>query len=263
MKQETDAEAAVMRGIAARYARKAAAERRETQEAYKAEHAPAPSAVTWRPGPAPRAKKPTAIEKHRAEMQEFNRRAWARRHPELATELRGMRKERAQLLQRYGKAHDGTPETLAHAATLTTREGSLARMWREGSLSDEQLGSAVAIARVHARIGADVAIATASLETRIDGGRLGPERFFEKLGAVRAEVAYTRWRSAIGANVALVLDIVGGTDGLVAAAQHHRMGHRKARRILTDALDRWPAILGAVAREVDDDAVIAAWAELA
>mgnify|MGYP006186616665 CR=1 FL=1 len=40
------------------------------------------------------------------------------------------------------------------------------------------------------RIGADVAIGTVSLETRVDGGRHGDGSFFEKLGAVRSEVAY-------------------------------------------------------------------------
>lgn len=152
----------------------------------------------------------------------------------------------------------GTPETHEHAAR--TREGSLRRLYLTGAIDAEQLASAVRIAEVVEQIGADVAVRTASLEARVDSTRNGDGGFHEKLGRVRREMAYTRWRNEVAGPIALLLDIIVGDDGVTIAAKRYRMHNRKAKQLLLDALDLWPRILGEVSREVDPATLVAAHA---
>jgi hypothetical protein len=67
-------------------------------------------------------------------------------------------------------------------------------LYKEDSIDADQLAAAVEIALAAERIGRDVAVKTASLETRVEMTRLGDGCFFEKLGQVRREVAYSDWR---------------------------------------------------------------------
>lgn len=117
------------------------------------------------------------------------------------------------------------------------------------------------------RIGADVAVKTASLEARVDVTRMGDGSFYERLGQVRREVAYTRWRQALqiaGHSVPAVLDmLVGETVGFTVVAARYRMHHRRARRLLIDALDLWPTMLGGACDAVDQDALNRVHARLA
>lgn len=155
----------------------------------------------------------------------------------------------------------GTPETHEHAAR--TNQGALARLWQSGAIDAEQLASAVEISSVAERIAADVAVKTASLETRIDSSRHGDGTFFEQLGQVRREVAYTRWRTLVGAPIAAVLDmIVGDAVGFTVVASRYRMHHRRAKKLLIDALDLWPIAMGTACREIDHEALQAAQARL-
>ena len=171
-----------------------------------------------------------------------------------------MRKERAALEQRWSHKNDGTPETHEHASKR--HQGALARLYQSGAIDSEQLGSAVEIATVAERIGSDVAVKTASLETRVDVTRIGDGGFFEALGAVRREMAYTAWRAELR-QPAAVLDMIVADVGVTAAAALHHMSVRKARRILLEALNLWPEILGGVCKAVDDKDLAIAHARLA
>lgn len=194
---------------------------------------------------------------------ERQREDWRKRHPSLAAEERALRKGRAEAEKAHGHRRGGTVETLAHFAAAERRPGALARLHGAGAIDDVQLDSAVAIARVAERIGADVTVKTASLETRIDGGRRDGG-FFEKLGAVQAEVAYGRWRAALGAGAAAVLDmVVGDPLPYPQAAARHRMSARRAKRLLIEALDLWPLYVREAVRAVDERALAAAHARLA
>jgi hypothetical protein len=113
-----------------------------------------------------------------------------RRHPELAASERALRKGRAELLDNWKHKNEGTPETHEHASRRN--QGALARLYQSGAIDAEQLAAAVEIALVHERIGSDVAVKTASLETRVDVTRIGDGGFYERLGQVRREMAYTR-----------------------------------------------------------------------
>lgn len=186
--------------------------------------------------------------------------AWRRRHPTLAAEQRKLRKSRAELLNRWDHKNEGTPET--HEQASRRNQGALVQLYRNETIDSEQLASAVEIAMVAERIGADVAVKTASLETRVDVTRHG-DHFFERLGQVRREAAYTEWRSRL-ANPAAVLDmLVGEPIGYTIVAKRHRMSNKRALRLLIHALDIWPEILGAACKSIDRPKLDAAHAELA
>lgn len=266
----TPFETAAMRAIAAREHRNALAERRAAREAHAAKLTPAPSRTTWRKDepPAPRSRRATAsAEAARAERIEANREAWATRHPEAAKAERKLRKERRQAQKRWRSAGAGTVETHEHAARLN--QGALARLCRSGAIDADQLAAALEIQTVHERIGADVAIRTASLETRVDRRRwTGDDIFHENLARVRREAAYTAWRRALAAEgraapaLAMIVGDGDGPIGFTIAARRYRMHHKKAKRLLIEALDLWWRMLGESRRAIDEASVAAAWAGL-
>lgn len=195
------------------------------------------------------------------ERQAASRTAWARRHPEIAGRERALRKQRVETLERWKHKNEGTPET--HEQHSHRREGALARLYKNGTIDSEQLAAAAEIGAVAERIGRDVAVKTASLETRIDVGvRRTDALHDERIGAVRREVAYTRWRLVVAAP-ALVLDMLVEDVGIAAAAERHRVHARKARRLLLRALDLWSEILSDVFRQVDERDLDYAHARLA
>ena len=197
--------------------------------------------------------------------QRANYSAWCARHPEKAAELRALRLRTREAEERWGTRAPGTAATHAHSAQL--RQGALARLYHSGAISAEQLGSALEISAAAERIGAEVRVRTISLETRIDGG--GHDRtFWEALGQVRSEMAYTQWRAALvplcasthgpNAPLGVVLDMIVHDMGVTAAAALHRVHVRRARRLLGEALDLWPGIIGECVRLVDAEDLEAA-----
>lgn len=196
-----------------------------------------------------------------AERRAANRAAWARQHPDIAAAERAHRKGRAELLERWNHKNEGTPET--HERASRCNQGALARLYQSGAIDAEQLAAAVEIALVAERIAGDVAVRTASLETRVDVTRIGDGGFYERLGQVRREMAYTRWRAQLPC-AAPVLDMIAGEAiGFTVAARRYRMHNRKAKQLLIDALDLWPQILGAVCKATDERELAAAHARLA
>jgi hypothetical protein len=142
--------------------------------------------------------RPRARSRQLAERRAASRAAWARQHPDIAAAERSLRKARAELVEpRWKHKNEGTPET--HEQASRRNQGALVRLYQTGAIDAEQLASAVEIALVHERIGRDVAVRTASLETRVDVTRIGDGGFFERLGQVRREYAYTEWRQRCAA----------------------------------------------------------------
>jgi len=253
-----------LRAEIAREDKLARADRRAAIEAHKAARTAPPSNVTWstkdpRPSrPSPRA---LQLQAEADAIRELNRSDWARRNPKAAREQRRLRKGRAELVARWKHKNEGTPET--HEQASRRNQGSLVRLYQNGTIDADQLASAVEIALIVERIGRDVTVKTASLETRVDITRLGDGSFFERLGQVRREVAYTRWRSEMSGPIAAVLEmIVGDTVGFTIVAKRYRMHNRRARQLLIDALNLWPKILGAVCKEIDDKTLMSAHARL-
>jgi hypothetical protein len=201
------------------------------------------------------------LERARLELQELNRRDWARRHPQIAAGERRLRKSRAELLQRWKHKNDGTPETHEHASHCN--QGALARLYKNGTIDSEQLASAVEIALVAERIARDVSIRTASLETRVDVTRIGDGGFFEALGQVRREVAYSWWRARLRQPAPVLDMLVCEPAGYTVVAKRYRMGNERALTLLIDALDLWPEALSLAFKQVDEKDLAIAHARLA
>jgi hypothetical protein len=172
-----------------------------------------------------------------------------------------LRKSRAELLERWKHKNEGTPET--HEQASRRNQGALVRLYETGAIDSEQLASAVEIAVVAERIASDVAVKTASLETRVDVTRIGDGGFFERLGQVRREYAYTEWRQRLSHPAAVLDMLIGEPLGFTIVAARYGMHHRRAKRMLIHALDVWPEILGSVCKEIDDKVLAAAHARLA
>ena len=181
--------------------------------------------------------KTSAAEKARSEHRRKVGEDFRRRHPEKAAQERALRNANRAAQRDFGHKVHGTPET-HHKASFTC-QGALARLFQNGHLSADQLAWAVEIARIHERIGRDVSVGSVSLEARVDQSRSFGGTFFEKLGLVRAEVAYSQWRAWLP-RPAPVLALIVEDRALSAVAKRWRMRDTTARRMLEDALDAWP-----------------------
>lgn len=208
------------------------------------------------PAPA-RSAAARAILKEQTERRERNRAAWAVRHKRLAAEERTIRKAIACDHEQFKHKAHGTVQTHAHAAR--TRQGALARLFQTEAINGEQLQAGADIASAAERIMQDVAVRTANHEGRVDRSRHG-DAFWEALGSVWLEAAYSDWRRSVGSAAPLVLAIVVDDLALTAAAARHHMSARRARAMLVDALDRWIAIFAATRKAIDPAALLAAQA---
>lgn len=141
------------------------------------------------------------------------------------------------LRERWSHKAAGTAETHEHAEQARLRPGSLARLFDSGTLNKEQLAAADQIAEAHRAITADVAIRTASLETRVDGGMRQPE--VQLLGLVWNELAYAWWRNTVRGPIDALLAVIVHDVGLTIVARRYAMSMPRARRMLVDALDLW------------------------
>lgn len=192
--------------------------------------------------------------------------AWRKQHPELARAERALRVRQARIAEDWSHKWEGTPQTHAHAAGL--RQGALARLYHSGAIDIHQMGWSQEIAAIHERICRAVSVRTASLETRIDSGRHGSGAFHEALGAVRGEMAYSAWRMALPVQLGVgaaepVLAMICEDVGVTAAARRWRMRPVRARALLIQALDLWPAHCREARDRVDDVDLMVAHRRLA
>lgn len=204
-----------------------------------------------------------ALRRLRAERREKVARDYQARHPERAAEERRLKEANRAALKRYKADWAGTPQTRAKASRV--QQGALARLFLAGHLTIDQLAAAEEIRNVAERIAGDVRIGTVSLETRVDGGRNPHAPFFEKLGQVRSEIAYTEWRRAVAmlrGGAAPVLAMIVDDVSCTEAARRFRMRKATARARLTAALDLWSDCIRRACKEVDEASLLAAQAGL-
>ncbi|QQV76516.1 hypothetical protein H5J25_13785 [Sphingomonas aliaeris] len=173
---------------------------------------------------------------------------WRREQAKLIAEAQA-----AQSLSVKWAHKQGTPETLEHASN--THEGALAQLCANGTINAEQLEWTAQIANVHRSIASDVVVKVASFEARVDqstrGGDVG-----ERIHRVRMHHAYGIWREMLPAPKTLVLDmIVGDAIGYTVAAVRHRVHNRKAKRLLLEAIARWPMSVAAAFSAIDQGMV--------
>lgn len=130
---------------------------------------------------------------------------------------------------------------------------ALAYMRERGKLSDDEFYSAQRIAEIAEMLERTVAVSSASLEARVDCTGSARDALNESLYRVRAEAAYTEWRSKLPLPRRMVIDMVTQDAGLKAIAREHNMGWPRAQRVLKDALGLWPDILAKHVKRIDQD----------
>lgn len=158
-----------------------------------------------------------------------------------------------QLRETWSHKMNGTAQTHEHAAR--THADALAQLHANGTINNEQLEWTAQIANVHRSIEADVGVKVASLEARVDTTSR-PAEVAERIHRVRMHRAYGFWRDMLPAPKALVMDmIVGDAIGYTVAARRHRVHNRKAKRLLLEAIDRWPLCVVHAFSVIDEDMV--------
>ena len=157
--------------------------------------------------------------------------------------------ERVALRERWSHKQ-GTAETHEHVDQARRRPGSLARLYDSGAIDKDQLAAADQIAEAYRAITADVAVRTASFETRLDGSTHGRAEQ-QHLGRIHADLAYSWWRNAVGGSAEALLAIIVHDVGLTLIARDCCISMPRARRMLTNALDLWP-----LARQITGRAAI-------
>lgn len=197
--------------------------------------------------------------------QSLDSRRWPRKRVEAArcaqdatdrAEQR-MIEDRGKKESRWSHKNDGTAQTHEHAARMT--QGPLARMYMAGDLSADQLAWAVEIGETAELIERDVAVRVVSYEPRIDCQASGRDVLVEGIMRIRREWAYSRWRAELPSPPRAVLDmLVGEPVAFSTIAQRYRIHKRKARRMLIDAIDRWPTWMEQAEDEIDAASVAAA-----
>lgn len=148
----------------------------------------------------------------------------------------------------------GTPETLEHAQR--THQGALAQLHANSTIDNDQLEWSAEIANVHRSIESDVRVSVASLEARVDQSRNNGSMAGESIRRIRLHLAYGYWRDLLPQPKQLVLDmIVGDAIGYSVAAARHHVHHRKAKRELIAAINRWPECVDRSYRRHSDDEI--------
>ena len=168
--------------------------------------------------------------------------------------------------ERHGLDREFVTHTETGTVTTSYRRktrSALEYMRQQGSLSDEQYYSAQRIAQIAEMIEKQVSLGCASMEARVDCSGSARDALNESLYRVRAEAAYTEWRHRLPLPRRMVIDMVTQDAGLSRIASEHNMGWPKARRILTEALDRWPEIFARYVKQIDAEDLAAQHARLA
>ena len=153
-----------------------------------------------------------------------------------------MRDRRLSIADGWSHKRDGTPQT--HEAAFT-RGNPLLRLFEAGDIERDQLASAEEIGEVMARIERDVSMGAISYEPRVDTSRSNCVHaslvFLEGIRWVEMELAYSLWRARLPRPPRLILDMLGAEPiPFSTVALRYGIHKRRAKRLLIDALNRWP-----------------------
>lgn len=128
-------------------------------------------------------------------------------------------------------------------------------LWERGVIDEDQYDAAIEIARIAEEITRPVGLRGASLEARVDNSGSAKNLLIENLSRVQLEATYNRWRMRLPMPRRMVIDMVVDQRPIEATARRHKIGFRKARSRLIDALDRWIDIRSVVRDQIDMDDV--------
>lgn len=151
-------------------------------------------------------------------------------------------------------------EEIIHAESFTRatvhrirQASSLRKLFDDRQLTDAQYYAAVEIAHVAEAIERNVAVRCASLESRVDCSGSARNILVERLGYVRMEATYTKWRTSIAVPRRMIVDMVLEDRSLFATARVYRVGWPKAKRMLGNALDHWNDLMERARRDIDQE----------
>ena len=185
------------------------------------------------------------------ESKKLSRAARAEADPLLRAELEAAA-ERTTMLDRWKHKNEGTPET--HEKASRQRQGTIARLYEQGTIDADQLGWAAEIAAAAEEIERDVSIRPMAYEPRIDCAHGTDGLLIEGLYRVRRSVAYTHWRSKLPAPKRMVLDVVATEQvSLRVSAERCGVHRRLVKREVIRALNAWPAAVAFAESRVGDD----------
>lgn len=149
--------------------------------------------------------------------------------------------------------------TIIHAETFTRakvhrirQQSSLRKLMDDGQLTEDQYWAAQEIAHVAEKLQRGLGARCASLEARVDCSGSGRDGLVEKLGYVRAEATYTRWRTSIAIPRRMIVDMVLEDRSLFATARTYGVGWPRAKRLLSNALDHWINLMAVTRHNLDE-----------
>jgi hypothetical protein len=170
--------------------------------------------------------------------------------------------ERRRVEEYWGTNGNATAQTREHAHR--TQQGAIARMFEAGHINGDELEWAAEIAEVADLIMRDVSLASASWETRVDCNGTSKDKLLEGVRRVRLEMAYGWWRDRISEpKTAILAMLTGETEAYSTVAARHRMGKKRARKLLISAIDLWPEAVEWAEKRVDREDIDQAHARLA
>lgn len=158
--------------------------------------------------------------------------------------------------ERHAEYADAAIVDALGATTITKRNttaSSVQRMFDRGQLSQEQFDAAEEIAGIVEMIGRGVAIKGGGFEPRVDGSRTSKFLLIERLGRVRIEITYSKWRGQLSMPQRMFLDMVTTSRELVATARVYNVPWKRARKQLLASLDRWVDFRERICGEIDGE----------
>lgn len=157
-------------------------------------------------------------------------------------------------------SRDAYRDDIIHAETFTRatvnrfrQYSALGEMHERGQLTDDQFYAAQQIARVAEMIQRNASVQCASLEARVDYAGSAKDILVERLGQVRMEVAYSKWRTSIAMPRRMILDMVLEDRSLFVTARVYRVGWPRAKRLLREALDLWCELLWKARKDIEQE----------
>lgn len=143
-------------------------------------------------------------------------------------------------------------ETFTRATVHRIRQqSSMRKLLDDGQITAGQYYAAQSIAHVAEMIQRNVSVQCASLEARVDCAGSGRDILVERLGMVRMEAVYTKWRTSIAMPRRMVVDMVLEDRSLFTTARVHGVGWPRAKRLLGNALDHWNTLMERACKDID------------
>ena len=139
---------------------------------------------------------------------------------------------------------------ITHVETSTKREAyrrkqtrsAFERLCERGAITDDHLQSVSEIGAYLEFSARSLATKGASMEARVDCSNSSSHAMNESLRMVRLERAYGVWFRTLKLPRQMFVDMIFEDSQLAAIARSYNKSWVKARELLIDELDRWPAL---------------------